>query len=142
MDPKLTDKAITIADSLVASIKAVAPQMVEVTFSAVYFQALINLLLAGVCVVVFSIILYACYLASKRAFGMREEVKISRYSDTEVKEYFPRKAYCIWWVSGVTSFGSIIFWIGGMCGLFNTLNWMAVIDPRMAVAWAVISKAL
>jgi hypothetical protein len=125
--PDLQTKAVELIDQLTAGLKAVAPQMADVTLAAIRFQGVVNLIgdiaTIGLCGVVF-------YAAMK--VGLKAKAA-------------PEKAgwpFHVLMASTVVAVGSLVvagFNIGLLC---NSSLWAAIIDPRLALALRVINKLM
>lgn len=128
MEPELQTKAVQIIDQLTAGLKAVAPQMADLTLAAVHFQGVMHLIgaLAGLVLV-----LGLAFTAYK-------------LMHTAVNRIDDNPAVAVPCGIGAV-LGAVVALIVGsvnLMQLFDTYMWAAVVDPKLAVALQVLHKVL
>jgi hypothetical protein len=133
----LQAKAVELIDQLTAGLKAVAPQMADVTLAAIRFQGVMDLI-AGVATTVGSAALaYAVFRVwrkfvlaipnEKRSYG-GEEWPIEKFVGS----------VCAGLVGGLLCAATLI----NAVGLLSWQMWAAIIDPRLSLALRVINRLM
>lgn len=134
MDPKITDKALEIVDQLTEGLKAVAPQMANLTLTAVKFDAFCYLGYAIVSLVVSVVVSFLVVKGIKFLHRIGSEIKRgdSGYHDNPF----------IAIGQGAMGLGLLISW-GITFSWFNSnYMWAALFDPRVAIALRLMDKLL
>lgn len=130
----LQTKAVALVDQLTAGLKAVAPQMADLTLAAIRIEAIVNLLVCIGWTVFAGIAAYWVY----RWFHWVHSWP--RQSATD-KDYTVRGV--IAFVAGCLGCCFLaIMQVIACIGLVSTPMWVAIIDPRLALALRVINRLM
>lgn len=118
LDAKLAE----ILDQIQKAVVKYAPEAMRLVLHAIQLQAILQLVAGGVAV-----------LLALVSIGLMVMFIGRGYRDN--------------WRDGANIFMSIVSGIGGVvmtvvasCQLFDRMVWMAAVDPRLALAWAILKK--
>lgn len=129
MDEKLTSKALEVVDQLAAGLKAVAPQMVDVTLSAIRFYGLFYVIVGAITLVLSPIVIFALVKVWIWTSNINEY--------NEGGKHFGGVVCCL----GLISL-SILLVVATLVNLLDYMKWAAVFDPRIYLALRVLNATL
>jgi hypothetical protein len=132
----LETKAVELIDQLTEGLKAVAPQMADVTLAAIRFQGVMDLISSLAFVIASGGIVYAACRGARWAHALPNDPDFKHVTMWTVPKLFAFVASC-----GAGVFGAIAL-IVNFTALFSWQMWAAIIDPRLSLALRVINKLM
>lgn len=138
---KLQDKAVELIDQLTEGLKAVAPQMADVTLAAIRADAIGTLVISGLWSAVWVLGCVAAYRTVRAGINIAPVAKTD-YRHAQNEFCLTLKARWLLWIGATGGAISAALLLVNLSCLASRIDWIAAFDPRLALALRVINKLM